>query len=114
MDSCIFCNILTGKIKSTPVYQDDQVFAFEDVHPKAPIHILIIPRKHVASVMEVQEKDLSLFAHIHAATQKIVHAKRLDQTGFRLVVNNGPDAGQAVHHLHYHLLGGRLLGWPPG
>ena len=114
MISCIFCDILAGKLKSTPVYQDDAVFAFADINPRAPVHILIIPRKHVASVMDAAEGDLSLFGRIHAAAQKIAREKGLDATGFRLVVNNGAHAGQAVDHLHYHLLGGRKLNWPPG
>lgn len=114
MNSCIFCDILTGKVKSTPVYQDDQVYAFTDVNPKAPVHVLIIPRQHVSSVMDVQAKDLPLFTALYSAAQKIAKDKGVDQNGFRLVINNGPDAGMAVHHLHLHLLAGRKLGWPPG
>jgi histidine triad (HIT) family protein len=114
VESCIFCDILSEKIKSTPVYQDDQVYAFADIHPKAPVHILIIPRHHVSSVMDVQANDLGIFGALHAAAQKIARDKGLDSEGFRLIINNGANAGQAVSHLHLHLMGGRKLGWPPG
>ena len=114
MIPCIFCDILGGKIPSTPVYQDDHVYAFADIKPVAPVHILIVPRLHVASVMDVPETHWDLFGKIHAAAQKIIRKQGLDKAGFRLVVNNGADAGQAVNHLHYHLLAGRRLGWPPG
>lgn len=114
MDSCIFCDILSGKIPSTPIYQDDTIYAFADIHPKAPVHILIIPRQHVSSVMDVQTQDLKIFSALHGAAQKIAREKGLDRDGFRLVINNGTNAGQAVHHLHLHLMGGRKLNWPPG
>lgn len=114
MGSCIFCEIVAGRVKSDRVYEDDQVVAFHDVNPQAPVHILIIPREHVPSVMDVPGEKLPMVGALHAAAQKIVRRDGLDRTGFRLVVNNGPDAGQAVSHLHVHLLAGRRLGWPPG
>jgi len=114
MDDCLFCGIVDGKIKAEVVYRDDAVVAFKDINPKAPVHILIIPRKHIASVLELQENDGSVLAAIFRAAAKLAEDHGIGKSGFRVVVNCGHDAGQTVFHLHYHLLGGRYLSWPPG
>lgn len=114
MNDCIFCKIGAGQIKANVVYDDQRVMAFRDLNPKAPVHILIIPKKHIGSVMATSESELGLFADIYRAAQKVATSEKLVETGFRLVANNGKDAGQSVDHLHIHLLGGRALAWPPG
>ena len=113
MENCLFCKIVRNEIPSTKVYEDDKVLAFNDIDPKAPIHILIIPKKHIASVAALEDEDCELAAHIIRTARQLAAAKGLDN-GFRLVVNTGRDGGQTVNHLHFHLLGGRAFGWPPG
>jgi histidine triad (HIT) family protein len=111
--SCIFCKIVAGQIPSTAVYQDDQVYAFADLNPKAPVHILVVPREHVGSLSETDESKRALLGHLLWAAAHIAREKGL-HGGYRVVVNNGQDGGQTVDHLHLHLLGGRALAWPPG
>lgn len=112
-ESCIFCKIAAGEIPSTIVYEDDYVLAFEDVNPVAPVHILIIPRKHYDSILSVSAGD-EVISHIHTAANRLALKLGIADKGFRLVNNCGEDGGQTVHHLHYHLLGGRQMEWPPG
>ncbi|UJF35073.1 histidine triad nucleotide-binding protein [Paenibacillus hexagrammi] len=109
MSDCIFCKIVEGSLPSTKVYEDDRVVAFHDIQPAAPIHILIIPKKHFASLNEAGESDWEVIGQIHKAAQEI--AKKLDvaDSGYRVVTNCGSNAGQVVHHLHYHLLAGAKL-----
>ncbi len=114
MTDCIFCKIVAGEIPSSVVYKDDAIFAFSDVHPQAPVHVLIVPRKHIADLNSASDSDGDLLGKIQLAARKIARQKKIDAAGYRLVLNCGPDAGQAVNHLHYHLLGGRAFGWPPG
>ena len=114
MSDCIFCKIAAGQIKADVVYEDQNVLAFRDVNPKAPVHILIIPKKHIERLSTVSEADLSLVSDIHRGVQKVAISEKLVESGYRLVTNNGRDAGQSVDHLHYHVLGGRALAWPPG
>ncbi|MBU2567441.1 MAG: histidine triad nucleotide-binding protein [Elusimicrobia bacterium] len=114
MDDCIFCKIADKKISANVVYEDGEVLAFRDINPQAPVHILLIPKKHIPSFMDIVEADKGLIAAIYKAAQKIAGDASVDKKGFRLVVNNGQDAGQAVAHLHFHLLGGRKFSWPPG
>ncbi|MBU0951368.1 MAG: histidine triad nucleotide-binding protein [Elusimicrobia bacterium] len=114
MSDCIFCKIAEKKIPAAAVFEDDEIFAFNDVNPQAPVHILIIPKKHIPSVMDLKDKDRELIGKIHLVAQALAVKEKVSETGFRLIVNNGPDAGQAVGHLHFHLLGKRKLGWPPG
>jgi len=111
--SCLFCRIVAGEIPSTPVYQDELSYAFADVNPKAPVHILIVPRQHIASMADIGNGDCALLGHLHSVAAEIARSKGLD-TGYRIVVNTGSDGGQSVDHLHLHLLGGRPLSWPPG
>lgn len=114
MSDCLFCGIADGSIKANIVYQDDRVVAFHDIGPKAPVHVLIIPRKHVAGVLDLTGEDNAVIGHVFHIAGKLARELRIADNGFRVVVNSGADAGQSVFHIHYHLLGGRKLGWPPG
>jgi histidine triad (HIT) family protein len=111
--SCIFCKIVEGAIPSIAVYQDDDCYAFADLHPQSPVHILIIPRKHLASLADAGEADSALLGHLLLVAGKIARDKQLGK-GYRVVINTGEDGGQTVDHLHLHLLGGRAHHWPPG
>lgn len=111
--SCVFCSIAEGKIPSTAVYQDDLVYAFADISPKAPVHVLIVPREHVASLSEAVKDHRALLGHLLWTAAEIARKKGLDK-GYRVVVNNGEDGGQTVDHLHLHLMGQRQMTWPPG
>jgi len=111
--SCLFCKIIDGTIPSTPVYQDDECYAFADIHPQAPVHVLIAPRQHIVSLAETDSDDKELVGHLIWAATEIARAKGLSK-GYRVVINTGSDGGQTVDHLHVHLLGDRPLGWPPG
>lgn len=114
MDDCIFCKIAAGDVPASIVKQDDLVVAFEDINPQAPIHIQIIPRKHIPSVLELDLAQVDILARMVETANEIARERGLDERGFRLVFNCGPEAGQTVPHLHLHLLGGRAMSWPPG
>lgn len=109
---CIFCKIIKKEIPSSIVYEDDKVLAFNDISPQAPVHIIVIPKTHVTTVAELD--DMDVVRDLYSVMKKIAQEKGVDKTGYRIVVNHGKDAGQAVPHLHFHLLGGRPLKWPPG
>jgi len=111
--SCLFCKIIDGSIPSTAVYEDELCYAFADLHPQAPVHLLVVPREHIASLDDTDQSDGLLLAHLLWAAGEIARDKGLAK-GYRLVVNTGEDGGQTVEHLHVHLLGGRPLTWPPG
>ena len=111
--SCIFCKIVDGSIPSTAIYEDELSYAFADLHPQAPVHILIVPREHISSMADAGESKRDLLGHLHWAASQIARDKGL-VNGYRIVVNTGEDGGQTVDHLHLHLLGGRQLHWPPG
>jgi histidine triad (HIT) family protein len=111
MDGCLFCKIANGEIPSSKVYEDDQVTAFRDIDPKAPVHVLIVPKKHCANILEADEETV---AALFGAAKKLAHELNVEESGFRLVINTGRDGGQSVPHLHMHLLGARSLAWPPG
>ena len=111
--SCIFCKIVEGTIPSTAVYQDDRCYAFSDLHPQAPTHVLIVPREHIASLGEAAEGHKGLLGHLMWVAAEIARGKGLSK-GYRVVVNNGGDGGQTVDHIHLHVLGGRPMHWPPG
>ncbi|HMD30805.1 MAG TPA: histidine triad nucleotide-binding protein [Candidatus Acidoferrales bacterium] len=113
MDDCLFCKISAKKIPGKMVYEDDRVFAFEDINPQAPTHILISPRKHFVSLTEATEEDALLLGHILLVAANLARERQL-LDGYRTVFNNGRGAGQSVFHLHLHLLGGRTFRWPPG
>ena len=114
MSDCLFCGIVEGKIKGNIVYQDNSVVAFKDINPKAPVHVLIIPRRHVAGVLDLKADDGAVIGHIFEVAARLAREQGIAGSGFRVVVNSGADAGQSVFHLHYHLLGGRRMTWPPG
>jgi histidine triad (HIT) family protein len=111
--SCLFCKIIDGSIPSTPVFQDEQSYAFEDLRPQAPVHILVIPREHIVSLAESEATHRALLGHLLWVAGEIARTRNLDR-GYRTVINTGEDGGQTVNHLHIHLLGGRPLSWPPG
>lgn len=110
MEDCIFCKIIGGLIPATIVYEDERVLAFNDIRPAAPIHVLIVPKEHIGSLEDVDAGKMQVVADVHLAARKIAAKLGIAQKGYRLINNCGPDAGQTVHHLHYHLLGGRSLG----
>lgn len=113
MNDCLFCKIIKGEIPSSKVYEDDMVYAFNDIDPKAPVHILIIPKEHIKSAAEVNADNSKYIAHIFEIAAKIAEEKELSD-GFRIVTNCGDSAGQTVKHLHFHMLSGRDFTWPPG
>lgn len=111
---CLFCKIIAGEIPSNEVYSDDDVYAFHDINPTAPTHVLIIPKKHLTSINEASSEDTALLGKLLLNANDIATSLGLAQGGFRYVINTGKDGGQTVDHLHLHILGGRALGWPPG
>ncbi|HET8912837.1 MAG TPA: histidine triad nucleotide-binding protein [Ktedonobacteraceae bacterium] len=114
MENCLFCKIAAGEIPSNIVYSDPDIVAFADINPQAPHHILIIPRQHIGSMTDITPEDGPMLAKIFTVAQQLAHEQGLDERGYRFVTNVGPDAGQSVFHLHFHMLGGRHLKWPPG
>lgn len=110
---CIFCRIVSGELSSQKVFEDTDAVAFKDLNPQAPTHVLIVPKKHIASLSAVGDADVALLGHLQKLARDLAKLGGLD-SGFRLVMNNGRGAGQTVDHLHYHLLGGRRMTWPPG
>lgn len=115
MSNCIFCKIIEGEIPSTLVYENEHVIAFEDINPEAPTHLLIVPKKHIPTTMDVMEEDGKIIMpEIFAAIRHLARQFDLAEEGFRIVNNCGSNGGQTVNHLHFHLLGGRQLQWPPG
>lgn len=113
MTDCLFCKIISGSIPSKKVYEDAKAYAFEDVRPQAPTHVLIVPKKHIVDIKEATEADAELIGYCNLVAAKIARERGLEH-GYRTVYNVGPDAGQSVFHLHLHLLGGRKMSWPPG
>jgi histidine triad (HIT) family protein len=111
---CLFCRIAAGEIPSELVHQDDEVVAFRDIAPRAPTHVLVIPRRHITSALDVGEEDAVLLGRIFAVAASIARAEGIAERGYRIVSNVGPWAGQSVPHLHFHVLGGRSMAWPPG
>lgn len=114
MDDCIFCKIANGQIPTDFVYEDDCVVAFNDLNPVAPVHILIIPKFHIPSALCLDDENSDVVSHIFKVAGKIARDMGFDKNGFRVVNNCGKDGGQTVGHLHFHVLAGRNLGWPPG
>jgi histidine triad (HIT) family protein len=111
--NCLFCKIVEGSIPSKALYQDELCYAFADINPQAPTHVLVVPRQHISSLAEATDNDTPLVGHLVSAAAEIARARGLSK-GYRLVINTGEDGGQTVDHLHVHLLGGRPLTWPPG
>ncbi len=114
MSDCIFCRIVRREIPAKVVFEDSQVLAFDDIHPQAPIHTLVIPKKHLASSAEAQPDDNFLLGHLLRVGSQIARDKGVAESGYRCVINTGAHGGQTVFHLHVHVLGGRPMHWPPG
>lgn len=113
MEDCLFCRIIAGEIAAKKVYEDELTFAFEDVNPQAPTHVLVVPKKHIRGLKEASSKDADIIGQCHLAAAHVARERGIEN-GYRTVLNVGPGAGQSVFHLHVHLLGGRDLKWPPG
>lgn len=111
---CLFCKIADGKIPAKIVFSDEKVVAFEDINPQAPIHVIIIPRKHIPTVLDIENEDFDLMGYLYKVASKIAVDKNISEDGFRLVINCNRSAGQEIFHIHIHMLGGREFGWPPG
>lgn len=111
---CLFCSIVAGDIPATVVYEDGAVVAFRDINPQAPVHVLVIPRNHRHTAAELEASDDELVGHLVRAAGKVAGQEGVAETGYRLIINAGSDAGETVPHLHVHVLGGRAMGWPPG
>jgi histidine triad (HIT) family protein len=114
MENCIFCQIIERKMPSSIVYEDDEIMAFKDINPQAPVHLLILPKKHIPTIIDIQPEDQMLLGKIIIISKKLASESKVDSRGFRLVFNCNKDAGQAVYHIHLHLIGGRRMTWPPG
>jgi histidine triad (HIT) family protein len=111
---CIFCRIIAHEVPAKIVFEDENVVAFEDLHPQAPVHLLVVPRKHLPSLKEATTDDEPLLGHLSAVAAQLARERGLETKGYRAVINNGSWAGQSVFHLHVHVLGGRVFHWPPG
>lgn len=114
MSDCLFCQIVAGEIPARIEYEDDQVVAFHDVNPQAPVHLLVIPRRHIATLLDTTDEDAALLGALQRVGVEVARRLGLDERGFRLVTNCLEDAGQSVFHIHLHVLGGRSMRWPPG
>ncbi len=114
MTDCIFCKIVVGEVAARMLYQDEKVSAFRDIHPIAPTHILVVPNHHIASVNDLGEADEALVGHLFTVARHLAHQEGIDQSGYRLIVNTGPQAGQVIFHLHLHLIGGQRMRFPMG
>ena len=112
--TCLFCKIVAGEIPSKMVYQDQKLIAIEDVNPAAPLHLLLIPRKHIANALDLLPEDDLLIGHLFRVASRLAKERGYDESGFRIVTNTNADAGQSVLHIHFHLLAGRNMQWPPG
>lgn len=110
MEDCIFCKIIKGKIPSQKVYEDEKILAFRDINPAAPVHILVIPKKHIEKITDLQEEDSDCIAHIFLKMQEIARKEGILETGFRVISNCGTESGQEVMHLHFHMLAGKTMG----
>jgi histidine triad (HIT) family protein len=113
-DTCIFCKLAKGLVRADIIYQDSELLAFRDIHPQAPVHVLIIPRTHITALWDADDTDAVLMGRLLLAANTIAEQEGINESGYRVVTNAGSDAGQSVDHLHLHVLGGRKLEWPPG
>jgi len=109
MDSCIFCKIIKGEIPSAKVYEDEYVYAFRDINPAAPVHVLVVPKLHIDSLEQLSDENIESVVHIHRGIKKVAEITGINKDGYRVIVNCGKDAGQTVFHLHYHVLGGTKM-----
>ena len=113
-DDCLFCKIFAREIPAKEVFRDEEIVAFEDIRPVAPVHVLVIPKEHIPSVHDLTPAQGAMLVRMMEVANRIADERKIDRDGYRLVFNKGPQAGQSVYHLHLHLLGGRAMGWPPG
>ena len=111
---CLFCKIINKEIPAKIVYEDDEILAFEDINPMAPVHILVIPKKHIETLNDIKEEDEKLIGKVYSVIGKIAKEKEIETSGYRVVANCNKDAGQEVFHIHFHLMGGRVFTWPAG
>jgi len=109
VDDCLFCKIVRGEIPSQVVYEDDRIFAFKDINPLAPVHILIIPKEHLTNILDIDQDNVDLIGHIHLVANKLAREAGIAETGFRIVTNCNKEGGQIIFHMHYHLIGGEEL-----
>ncbi len=114
MHDCVFCKIAAKQIPTQVIYEDEYIMAFNDINPAAPVHVLVIPKKHIANLLDITSDDTSLMSHIMTTIPRIATSLGLAEDGFRVVLNTKSNGGQTVHHLHWHVLGGRFMTWPPG
>ncbi|MGM0547992.1 MAG: histidine triad nucleotide-binding protein [Bacillota bacterium] len=114
MEDCLFCKIIAGKMETEFIYQDEELVVFKDISPQAPVHLLIVPKKHIANLNQLNKRDNNLIGQIYQVAKKMAAKYDINQSGYRVVSNCGQDGGQTVNHIHFHLLGGRELQWPPG
>ena len=114
MKDCLFCNIINKSVPAKIVFENDRVLAFEDIEPQAPVHVLIIPKKHITSINEIEFEDKEVCGEILLAAKKIAKDLKINDSGYRAIFNTNEDGGQTVFHIHMHLIGGRKLKWPPG
>ncbi len=114
MEDCIFCKIISKKIPASIVFEDEKIIAFNDINPQAPLHILLIPREHFASLKDIPEEKKNILSHLLLRARQIAQEKEIAEKGYRIVLNTEKDSGQEVFHIHLHLLGGRRMHWPPG
>ena len=114
VEDCLFCKMARGEIRPDVVFEDDDVLAFRDLNPQAPVHVLVIPRKHIESLDTLEDGDAELIAKVLAVGARVARDEGIAESGYRAVFNTNADGGQSVYHLHLHILGGRQLGWPPG
>jgi histidine triad (HIT) family protein len=114
MTDCLFCKICSKKLPARIIYEDERALAFEDINPQAPMHTLIIPKKHISTTLDLTKDDNDLIGHLYQVANRIAREKGIAERGFRLVMNTNSEAGQSVYHVHLHVLGGRTMHWPPG
>ena len=114
MSDCLFCKMVAGEIQPDVVFEDDEVLAFRDVNPQAPVHVLVIPKSHIATTNDLDADNAHLLGRLYLAAKKIAADEGIAESGYRTVMNCNAGAGQSVYHIHLHLLGGRAMGWPPG
>lgn len=114
MENCIFCKIINGDIPCNKVYEDEKILVFKDIEPQAPTHVLIIPKKHIMSLNSLSEEDSNIISHIFLKAKELAKELGVSEDGYRIVMNCGKDGGQTVEHMHFHMLAGRNLQWPPG
>ena len=114
MSDCLFCKIAKGEIPSKKIYEDEKIYAFYDINPEAPTHFLVIPKEHIESANDLNDNNIDIVSHIFKVINKLVVELKIADAGYRIINNCGEDGGQTVKHLHFHVIGGRSLNWPPG